>query len=47
MKVENLCGSSKVKIIPKHYTRNIIKLKERSFGITATCQNRYGKIMLA
>ena len=47
MKVEGLCGACKVKTVVKHYTRNIVKLKERSLGITDTSQKHHGKIMLA
>ena len=33
-------------ILAKHYTWNIIKLRERSNGITETCQNGHWRIML-
>jgi hypothetical protein len=41
--VEGLCGAWKVKNNPrKTYIRNIIKLRERSIGITETRQKGHG-----
>jgi hypothetical protein len=43
--VEGLCGSWKVKNNPsKTYIRNIVKLRERSIGITKTRQKGHGKL---
>jgi hypothetical protein len=45
--VEGLCGVWKVKNNPsKTYIRNIVKLRERSIGITETHQKGHGKLML-
>jgi hypothetical protein len=42
--VEGLCGAWKVKSNPsKTYIRNIVKLRERSIGITETRQKGHGK----
>jgi hypothetical protein len=42
--VEGLCGAWKVKNNPsKTYIQNIVKLRERSIGITETRQNGDGK----
>jgi hypothetical protein len=42
--VEGLCGAWKVKNNPsKTYIRNIIKLRERSIGITETRKKGHGK----
>jgi hypothetical protein len=42
--VEGLCGAWKVKNNPsKTYIRNIVKLTERSIGITETRQKGHGK----
>jgi hypothetical protein len=42
--VEGLCGAWKVKNNPrKTYIRNIVKLRERSIGITETRQKGHGK----
>jgi hypothetical protein len=43
--VEGICGAWKVKNNPsKTYIRNIVKLRERSIGITETLQKRSWKI---
>jgi hypothetical protein len=43
--VEGLCGAWKVKNNPsKTYIRNIVKLRERSIGITETRQKKPWKI---
>jgi hypothetical protein len=45
--VEGLCGAWKVKNnLSKTYIRNIVKLRERSIGITETRQKGHGKQML-
>jgi hypothetical protein len=42
--VEGLCGASKVKNNPrKTYIQNIVKLRERSIGITEIHQKGHGK----
>jgi hypothetical protein len=42
--VEGLCGAWKVKNNPsKTYIRNIVKLRERSIGITGTQKGHVGK----
>jgi hypothetical protein len=42
--VEGLCGAWKVNNNPsKTYIRNIVKLRERSIGITETRQKGHGK----
>jgi hypothetical protein len=44
MEVKSLCGAWKVKtILAKHYTWNIVKLRERYIGITETSQKGHGK----
>jgi hypothetical protein len=43
MKLESLCGAWYVKtILAKHYICNIVKVRERSIGLTKTSQKGHG-----